>query len=208
MKCHSSPPGDEPPRRYARGAVAFFAVVLHAAAACAPKTSPPPDDPNAGKGDELLDASGTLAFARGDWPVELQADPEWQSAVRGEAWALLRLGDRRAQLRTRVEAGGPAAEIALRAWPHARFAWAERGVLCRTLPRYVAADWGAILLALRESASSADEFGEVLDPEAAFVCERTFELLDHQAAAMSASVFDEYAATCQAFGRSPRVKAP
>jgi hypothetical protein len=65
----------------------------------------------------------------------------------------------------------------------------------------VTADWAPVLLALRESASSEGEFGEVLDPRAETACQRAFERLDHQVLAMSPPVFDEYAATCQAFGR-------
>lgn len=80
-------------------------------------------------------------------------------------------------------------------------------MLCRALPSYVAADWGPFLLALRESAATDMTFGEVLDPDAARDCERTMALLDGQAASMSAAVFDDFAATCQALGRPPPAAA-
>lgn len=145
-----------------------------------------------------------LTWTRGDWPVELQKDPDWQGAARGEDWALLRLGERRAQLQRVVEVGGPAALVALRAWPNTRLAWQERGVLCRVMPRYPSSDWAPLLRALSQSSLTEAAFGEVLDPEAEVSCARALDLADQQVAKLSAETFDEYAATCQAFGREPR----
>lgn len=189
-----------------RGAscVVFAAVFF----ACSQASHPQPDGPNSGSNASQGQAAGTLTLGRGDWPAELQKDLDWQAAAGGDSWSLFRLGERRAQLRQQIEVGGPAAELALRAWPFAKVAWTERGVICRNLPSYAVTDWGPLLVALRESAAVEGEFGEVLDPDAAPSCERTFELLDRQTAAMPEPVFDEYTATCQALGRSSCSSTP
>ena len=148
----------------------------------------------------------TLTWNRGDWPAELATDADWQSAAHGEEWALLRLGQERDRLAQLVETGGPAGYVAIRAWSFAEVAWEERGVLCRVLPRYVAADWGPVLVALRESSTQRERFGEALDPDAAFACERTFQWLDRRVGDMSPAIFDEYTATCQAIERPSRLK--
>lgn len=179
------------------------ALLIAGSASCGAATgqSGPPGAPPAPA------QKAVLTWARGDWPVELQRDPDWQAASRGEEWALLRLGERRAQLLRVVEVGGPAALVALRAWPNARLAWQERGALCRVMPRYASTDWAPLLRALQQSAPTEEAFGEILDPEADVSCERAIELTEQQIPKLSAEAFDEYTATCQAFGREPRSRS-
>lgn len=143
-----------------------------------------------------------LRLSRGDWPVELEREPYWRLAAEGDEWALLHVARRRDLLRTGVEHGGPAAEVALRAWPLRPEAWVERGTLCRVLTRYVPEDWGSVLRALRKSATEQGTFGEELDPEASGACEGALSELDGHTAAMAPGVFDEYTAVCQTLGRT------
>lgn len=147
-------------------------------------------------------SSPRLRLGEGDWPVELAQDNDWRKAATGDEWALLHIARRRDLLRAGVERGGPAAEIALRAWPLAPEAWVERGTLCRVLTQYIPEDWGSLLRALRKSAAERDAFGEELDPEASMACEGALAELDGHTAAMNARVFDEYIAACQALGRA------
>lgn len=160
--------------------------------------------PVVGGSKAATEAAAVLTWSRGDWPAELLSDPDWQAAARGDEWALLRLGERRAELERAIHRGGPAALVAFRAWPRAELAWQERGVLCRAVPRYPSGEWAPLFQALHQSAASETSFGETLDPDAALGCERALDVADQQVATMPAEVFDEYAATCQALGRVPR----
>ncbi len=143
-----------------------------------------------------------LSLTRGDWPVELQRNEEWRQAARGNEWALLGVAGQRPMLIAQVERGGPAAGVALRAWSLAPQAWVERGSLCRVLPRYAPADWGRLLAALHQSLVVEDTFGEVLDVDAKADCASTLDALRLRVADMPPSVFDEYAAACQALRHS------
>lgn len=147
-------------------------------------------------------ARGTLSLTRGDWPVELAQNGEWRRASLGDEWALLGVAQQRQSLKTQLETGGPAAGVAVRAWPLASTAWVERGNLCRALLRYPAQDWGSLLAALRHSRSVEDAFGEVLDVDAESDCENMLTALDGLRSEMPPSVFDEYVAACQALGRA------
>lgn len=144
----------------------------------------------------------------GDWPADLLLDPQWLAARSGDRWSLLQLAERRVELAQQIQRGGPAARIALEAWPLSPRAWVERGVVCSAISRYEVPSWAPLLVALRESVAAEDEYGEVLDPSAALTCDQALVMLDRHVASMPAPVFDEYAATRQALGRSAQGKRP